>query len=179
MKSTTYKIIILSMIFAFSTNLMAQQNDVRTEVLLLDYLTGYCDVGEEITFIDFIQDNAQTVQPALIVFVKKGVPDKMIDSLQANLIRQYNERQKLLSQDLNFGLSEGDIELVRSESQKEFNDRMVQEFRDGFMTQAIFGLSLIDTEEAQALVNQIASDESHPYQRAAQNAANKVYLKQK
>lgn len=179
MKSITYKIMVLCLTLAFGTNLMAQQNDVRTEVLLLDYLTGYCDEGEEITFIGFIQNNAQTVEPALIVFVREGVPDKMVDGLKANLIRQYNNRQKLLSEDLNFGLSEEDIELVRSESQEEFNERMVQEFRDGFMTQAIFGLSLINTIEAQALVKQIAADENHPYQRSAQNAVNKVYLKQK
>ncbi len=179
MKSITYKIMVLCIVLALGTNLMAQKTDVRIEVLLLNYLTGYCDEGEKNTFIDFIQNNAQTVEPLLINYVREGVPEKLVDSLETTLIRQYDDRQKLLSENLDFGLSKEDLDFVKNESQEGFRRRMVQEFRDGFMSQAIFGLSLISSKEAQALIKQIATDKNHPYQRSAKNAVNQIYLKRK
>ena len=179
MRTKTYSFITtLFLSFIFSLNIIAQENELRPNVVLIDYLTGYCDEGAEVTFIDFIQKNAETLQPVLISIVNDGVPDQMIQNLQPELAKQYNERQRLLNSDLNFGLSEEDLELIRNESQEEFNQRVVNEYRNGFISQAIFGLSLIDTDQAQALVKEIAANEQHPYQGAAQNAVNKVYLKQ-
>jgi len=178
MTKKTFELLSFFLLLLFGTNLMAQEINVQPNIVLLDYLSGYCDEGEEVTFIDFVQNNAQTLQPVLIGIVREGVPDKMIQDLQSKLAKQYSERQKLLNEDLNFGLSEEDLQLIRAESQEEFNERMIQEYRDGFMSQAIFGLSLIDSSEAQTIIKQIADDDNNSYHRAAQNAMNKVYLKQ-
>ncbi len=174
-----YKILVTCLMFVFGMNLTAQENPPPIEELLLNYLTGYCDEGEENTFIGFIRKNAEVVEPLLVNFVQNGVPETLVDSLKINSVKQYRERQKLVSRGLNFGLSKADLDSVKNEPQEDFTNRMVRELRDGFMSQAIFGLSLIDSEEAQALIKKIAADENNPYQRSAQNAVNQTYLKRK
>jgi len=178
MKSKTYKILLACFVLIFAANLRAQQDPAPIHELLLNYLTGYCDEGEKNTFIDFIRKNANVVEPLLVNYVQKGIPESLVDSLKTNTVKQYDERQKLISRDLNFGLSKEDMDSVKKESQEDYTNRIVQEFRDGFMSQAIFGLSLIDSNEAQTLVKKIAADKNNPYQKSAQNAVNQVYLKQ-
>jgi hypothetical protein len=165
--------------FVFNLTITAQEDpEPAIERLLMSYLTGYCDEGEANTFIDFIQKNAEAVEPLLANFVKRGIPDTLIDSFKTNAVKQYRERQRLLRQDLNYGLTESELDSIKKESVDDFTDTMVREFQDGFMSQAIFGISLIDSDEAQAIIKIIASDKNSPYQRFAQNAVNQTYLKQ-
>ena len=179
MKTRTYSVIfIVFLSFMFVMSVTAQENESGSDAVLIDYLSGYCDEGAELTFIDFVQKNGDTLQPVLIRIVDNGVPDEMIQKLQPQLVKQYNERQRILNSDMEFGLSEEDMEIVKSESQEEYVQRNIQEYRDGFMSQAIFGLSLINTDQAQTKIKEIAADKENPYQRAAQNAVNKVYVNQ-
>ncbi len=177
MKFNCIIIIVTCLILIFSTVLTAQQVNEVVEAQLLKYLTGYCEEGEENTFIDFIQKNKSEVQYVLMKFINEGVPGTLMDSLKRNAEQQYKNRQKLLSQGLNFGLGKEDLEFIKMQSQEDFTNKKIEDFRNGFMSQAIFGLSLIDSDKTNALIKQIAGDEKSPYQRSAQNALNKVYLK--
>ncbi len=174
----SYKIITATcLILIFSSVLTAQQVNEVVKVKLLNYLTGYCEEGEENTFIHFIQKNQSEVQAMLMKFINEDVPENLIDSLKRGALQQYENRQKLLSQDLDFGLGKEDFGFIRKQSMEDFTNKKIEDFRNGFMSQAIFGLSLINSYKAQALVKEIADDGKNPYQRSAQNALNKVYLK--
>ncbi len=173
-----YKIAIVTcLLLIFSTVLSAQQVDEVVRAKLLNYLTGYCEEGDENTFIGFIHNNKSEVQSILIKSINEDVPETLIDSLKRSAVQQYENRQKLISQGLDFGLSKEDLGFIKKQSREDFTIKKVEDFRNGFMSQAIFGLSLIDSREAQALIKRIASDKKNPYQRFAQNALNKVYLK--
>jgi len=175
----TNKIVLAILALLLTANLAAQNNPAPIQAKLLSYLTGYCDEGEKNTFIDFIRENAKVVEPLLTNYVQKGVPQDLIDSLKTSTVKQFNERQKILSRDLSFGLSKEDLDAVKKESQDNFTNRIIREFKDGFISQAIFGLSLIDSNAAQTTVKRIAADKNNPYQKSAQNAVNQVYLDRK
>ena len=170
-------ILLAVIILTFSTVLTAQQTNESINVMLLNYLTGYCEEGEEDTFIGFIQKNKNEVQSMLMSYVNEGVPESLMDSLKRSAAIQYKNRQQILSQGLDFGLGKEDLEFIKKQSQKDFTNQKIEDYRSGFMSQVIFGLSLIDSEEANALIKKIAADEKNPNQRSAQNALNKVYLK--
>jgi len=157
MKSILHKLLVACLMCLLGTNVAAQENPVQIQALLLNYLTGYCDEGEANTFVDFIQKNSAAVAPLLVNYVQKGVPETLIDRVKKNSARQFSERQKLLSQELNLGLNRADLDLVKNESQEDMTNRLVREFRNGFQSQAILGLSLIDSEETQSLVKNIAA----------------------
>ncbi len=179
MKSIIHKILVVCLMCALGTNVAAQENPVQIQALLLNYLTGYCDEGEANTFVGFIQKNAKTVAPLLVNYVQTGVPETLIDRVKKNSARQFSERQKLLNQELNFGLNRADLDSVINESQEGMTNRLLREFRNGFQSQAILGLSLIDSEETQSLIKKIAAEEGNPYQRFAQNAVDQIYIKRR
>ena len=181
MKNTILKryMMCLSVTLILSVNFIsAQQNEQRSELILLqNYLTGYCEEGENETFVSFIQKNIELLEPTLIQYVQQGVPDELIKKLEESLSRQYNERQKILSENPNLGLSKEDMDIVSRENQESFMKRKIDNYRSGFISQSIFGLSLSNSNESQAIIERIASDENNPYQWAAENALKKVYLK--
>lgn len=168
---------ILVTLLIFSTVLFAQQVNETIQAQLLNYLTGYCDEGEENTFIGFIQKNKNEVQSMLVEYLNKGVPESLMDNLKKTAATQFKNRQQQLSNDLDFGLEKEDLEFIKKQSQEEFTNQKIEDYRSGFMSQTIFGLSLVDSEESKALIKRIAADKKNPYQQFAQNALNKVYLK--
>ena len=173
-----YKIIVITLLI-FSTVLTAQQVNETIQAQLLNYLTGYCDEGEENTFIGFIQKNKGEVQSMLVKYLNEGVPESLMDSLKRSAATQFKNQQQLLSKGLDFGLNKEDLDFIKKQSQEEFTNQRIEDYRSGFMSQTIFGLSLIDSKESQALIKRIAGDEKNPNQQFAQNALNKVYLKKK
>ena len=177
MKINLKNILFAVIILTFSTVLTAQQTNESINVMLFNYLTGYCDEGEEDTFIGFIQKNKNKVQSMLMNYVNEGVPESLMDSLKRSAATQYKNRQQLLSKGLDFGLGKEDLEFIKKQSQEDFTNQKIEDYRSGFMSQVIFGLSLIESDETNALLKKIAADEKNPNQRFAQNALNKVYLK--
>ncbi len=170
MRFSIFFIMIVCGFFLCRTEIIAQplNSDIRAQ--LLDYLTGSCEEGEEDSFVEFVQKNEQAVTPVIIKFVQDGVPKDFIKNLEATTLRLYADRQKLLNEKSNFGLSEENLEILKKESQEAFTKRMTKDFRDGFMKQTIFGLSLLRSKDAQDLLNKISTDKNHPYQRSAENA---------
>ncbi len=170
MKYSIFVIMIVCGAVLFGTEAMAQQTSAEIRARLLDYLTGYCAEGEEVPFVEFVRKNEQTVTSMIIGFARNGVPGKSIKNVEAATIKLYADRQKLLDEKNDFGLSKENLEILKKDSQKDFTKRMVKDFRDGFMNQSILGLSWLRSGDAQGLLKKISTDENHPYQKSAKNA---------
>jgi hypothetical protein len=170
MRSSIFTIMIVCGAFIFGAEILAQRENPDIRERLLDYLTGYCEEGEEVPFMEFIRKNEKAVEPMIVGFVKDGVPEELIKKTEATAQKLYADRQKRLDEKDDLGLSKENLEILKKEPQEDFTKRMVKDFRDGFMKQSILGLSWLSSKDARDLLNSISTDEKHPYQRSAKYA---------
>lgn len=170
MRISIITILLISCAFLCASNISAQRQETAVKARLIDYLTGVCAEGNEVTFKEFVAKNESVVASDIVGFANNGVPKRLIAKMDASAQKLFADRQEILAEERDLGLSKENLAILKKESSRDFTKRMVTDFEDGFMNQNIMALSWLSAQNAKDLLHRISSDSTHRYQRAASRA---------
>ncbi|CAG7856311.1 hypothetical protein MCAMS1_00742 [biofilm metagenome] len=174
-----YKIIELLFLLLFSIEVGAQNtqehpifNNLIPEdkALALTWLSRSCSVSEKNEFEKKIIARGDAFDPVFWEAYQFGPTEQEIKKINATAITNYRDRINWLEK---FGDAQmGEVETKRqlAISEKQYVERVINNYTNGYKTSAVTGLGLVGTVQRGAELNKIANDSENPAQTAAQEA---------
>ena len=176
------KLLINSLIFISSILLAglltihayAQQPSVEQSALVQTWLLKNCGLTDKVVLETEIIRIGSQLEPAFLEALKNGPDSDLLSEFERMAAINFEQRQKLLSNGADLGLSPQDIEAARDVTPEQYMSKEKDDFITRYKSQAIVGLGLVGGKKAEEVLTQISLDEESPLQSSAKQALKRM-----
>ncbi len=176
MKITHLSLTILA-VFALILSFAAEHAEAQideSETLVETWLIKSCDAGEELQLQNEIVQKGSSLEPAFIEAYKNGPDPKLISEVESTAGRTFDKRAQMLESGETFGLSEEDLEVVKSTTREDYINQEKEAFVLRYKSQALNGIGFVGDQTGYELLKEISSDTDSPMQITAQQALKNI-----
>jgi len=172
----TSLIFISSIILAILVTIhsYAQQPPVDQSALVQTWLLKNCGLRDKVVLESEIIRIGRQLEPTFLEALKNGPDTDLLSEFDRMAAMNFEQRQKLLSNGADTGLSPQDIEAARDVSFEQYRSKEKEDFILRYKSQAIIGLGLVGGKEAKKVLTPISLDQESPLQSSAKQALKRM-----
>lgn len=152
----------------------SQQLPLETRELVTTWLMSNCGLGTEPALEDRLRELGEVLEPAFLQALTLGPNERLLAEAEQSAAERFQQRQALLQEDVDVGLSEEALDSARRVDRDDFVERQTADFIARYRSQAVAGLGIVDGPRARRVLEELAADDTSQLQDAARQALEQL-----
>jgi hypothetical protein len=146
------------------------QSNTNVNKTYTEWQTSNCGINEDKALIKLLLENVSNLEPLLLDGFQEGPPAEYLENTTKSEMNRMRLNQKLVSeQKIETGLTKEDLQVVTEMSPDDARVQIKKSIINGWKTRALTGLSYLNTDKSNKLLNALAEDQKSPFNGLAKS----------